>query len=123
MTGIIIVDHGSRQEESNQAFFKIVDRFARRGLYPIVEPAHMELSSPTIAEAFDRAVARGATEIIVHPYFLLPGKHWHEDIPRLCEAAAKKHPGIRWKVTAPLGESDLILDVVAERIDDCRKKD
>ena len=118
--GVILIDHGSRQEESNQAFFKIVERLARRGQYPIVEPAHMELSSPTLAEAFDRAVARGATELIVHPYFLLPGKHWHVDIPRLCEDASKKHPGVRWKVTPPLGESDLILDLVVERIEALR---
>jgi sirohydrochlorin ferrochelatase len=52
----------------------------------------------------------------VLPYFLLPGKHWHKDIPDLCAEAAARHAGICWRVTEPLGLSDKILEVVAERL-------
>ena len=38
---------------------------------PIVEPAHMELAEPSIATAFARCVERGATTVVVFPYFLL----------------------------------------------------
>ncbi len=114
--GVILVDHGSRRPESNQAFLEIVSAFAARSPYPIVEAAHMECAPPTIGEAFDSAVARGAEEIVVHPYFLLPGKHWALDIPALVAQAAKNHPGKTWKVTEPLGASEKIRDVILERI-------
>lgn len=119
--GVILVDHGSRRAESNDAFLEIVARFASHAPYPIVEAAHMECAPPTIADAFDRCVARGAEEIVVHPYFLLPGKHWAHDIPALVAEAAKKHPGKSWKVTEPLGASSKIEEVVFERIEAARK--
>ena len=78
LTGIILVDHGSRRGESNQLLEEVAAAFARRFAerYPIVEPAHMELAEPTIAAAYARCVERGAERIVVVPYFLGPGKHW-----------------------------------------------
>jgi len=120
LLAIIIVDHGSRRAEANDALAEIARRFAERSGHAIVEPAHMELASPTLDEAFERAVARGATEIVVHPYFLAPGRHWNEDIPALCARAAAGHPSVKWTVTEPLGISDKILDVIAERVESAR---
>ena len=51
--------------------------------YDIVEPAHMELAEPSIGTAYAKCAERGATRIIVCPFFLGPGKHWTADIPRL----------------------------------------
>jgi sirohydrochlorin ferrochelatase len=116
MTGVLIVDHGSREEAANALFVQIMQRFAATHPALLVEPAHMELAPPTIADAFNALVDRGAKYVIVHPYFLLPGRHWRQDIPTLCEEAAQPHPGVRWKVTEPLGMSDLILEVIAERL-------
>lgn len=116
MLGIILVDHGSRLPESNEAFLHLVQKFAERSAGKIVEPAHMEIASPTIEEAFDKAVARGADEIVVHPFFLLPGYHLNRSIPDLCRKAARKHPKISWRITKALGESELILKVVEEII-------
>ena len=71
--GVIIVDHGSRREESNEMLLEIVDAFRDTSPYAIVEPAHMELAEPTIANAYRKCVEQGATRIVIHPYFLLPG--------------------------------------------------
>ena len=89
-TGVIIVDHGSRLAESNQMLERLAKMFGERfaDRYQIVEPAHMELAEPSIATAFARCVERGATTVVVFPYFLLPGRHWNDDIPRLAAAAA-----------------------------------
>src|SRR5256885_3572444 len=92
--GVVLVDHGSRREESNAMLLDVVRDFAQATAISIVEPAHMELAEPSIATAFARCVVRGATTVVVFPYFLLPGRHWNEDIPRLAAAAAKGHPGI-----------------------------
>ena len=116
MLGIVIVDHGSRRAEANEAFLAVVERFSERSDHTIVEPAHMDLASPTLADAFERAIARGATRIVVHPYFLFAGRHSTEDIPRMCAEAAASHLGLDWRMTEPLGLSDRILDAVTERI-------
>jgi sirohydrochlorin ferrochelatase len=119
--GIIIVDHGSRLEASNRMLEEVAELFARRFAqqYPIVEPAHMELAEPSIATAYARCVERGATRIVVCPFFLGPGKHWNQDIPRLTADAAANHPGTTHHVTRPLGIDDLILDLLNKRIGEC----
>jgi sirohydrochlorin ferrochelatase len=117
--GVILVDHGSRRDESNLMLLEVVRAFAAASGLPIVEPAHMELAEPTIATAFDRCVQRGAQTVVIFPYFLLPGRHWHEDIPRLSAEAAAAHPGIRYLVTAPLALHPLMSEVIGQRIAHC----
>lgn len=98
---------------------RFVAEFAGGSPYKIVEPAHMELAEPSIATAFGRCVERGAEHVVVCPYFLLPGKHWTEDIPALTEAAAADHPGVSYQVTAPIGLHPLMHGVIQSRIDHC----
>lgn len=116
---VMIVDHGSRRDESNRMLLAVADAFRRHGKWSIVEPAHMELAEPSIATAFGRCVRQGAGLVIVFPYFLAPGRHWHEDIPRLVADAASTHPDVRHLVTAPLGLHALLLQVMDERIASC----
>ena len=88
----------------------------------IVEPAHMEIAEPSIASAYAKCVQRGATRVIVCPFFLGPGKHWTADIPRLASEAAKCFPHTEYHVTMPLGIDDLILELLAKRVDFCIEK-
>ena len=124
-TAIVLVDHGSRRSESNEMLEEVARSFAQRfaGQYEIVEPAHMELAEPSIATAYARCVERGASRIVVCPFFLGPGKHWTQDIPRLTADASQQHPGTEYHVTAPLGIDDLILDLVNKRITACLEND
>lgn len=80
-----------------------------------VYPAHMELAEPSIRQAFEQAVSEGATAVVVHPYFLSPGRHSTTDIPRMVEEAAAAFPGVEHCVTAPLGVHPKIGEVVLER--------
>jgi len=118
-TGIVIVDHGSRRAKSNEMLEVFVERFTRETDYQIVEPAHMELAEPSIAAAFDKCVARGAQRVMICPYFLLPGKHWDQDIPELAREAASKHPGVPFVVTAPIGLHPMMKQVIESRLDHC----
>ncbi|XP_047962662.1 sirohydrochlorin ferrochelatase, chloroplastic isoform X2 [Salvia hispanica] len=117
--GIIIVDHGSRRKESNLMLNEFVIMFRDNTKYPIVEPAHMELAEPSIKDAFDSCVQQGARRVIVSPFFLFPGRHWHQDIPSLTAEAAKDHPEVSYVITAPLGLHELLVDVVNDRITYC----
>ncbi|KAK4417795.1 Sirohydrochlorin ferrochelatase, chloroplastic [Sesamum alatum] len=117
--GVIIVDHGSRRKESNLMLNEFVVMFREKTKYPIVEPAHMELAEPSIKDAFSSCVQQGAERVIVSPFFLFPGRHWHQDIPSLTAEAAKDHPGVSYVITAPLGLHELLVDVVNDRIKYC----
>lgn len=97
----------------------VVELFASESGYSIVEPAHMELAEPSIATAFRRCVERGASQVVVHPFFLFPGRHWSQDIPRLTEYAAQAFPRIPFLVSAPLGVHPLITSLSRLRIEDC----
>jgi sirohydrochlorin ferrochelatase len=57
--------------------------------------------------------------VVVFPYFLLPGRHWDEDIPRLTAEAARAHPGVRYLVTAPIGVHALMAEIIADSIGYC----
>jgi sirohydrochlorin ferrochelatase len=116
-TAVILVDHGSTRAESNSLLEEVAAAY-REHVGGIVEPAHMELAEPTIGAAFARCVAQGAKRIVVVPYFLGPGKHWTEDIPRLAAGAAAHHPAIEFAVAAPLGLHPLMLEIIDARMTD-----
>ncbi len=116
---VILVDHGSRREESNAMLLRVVDAYRQHSEWQIVEPAHMEIAEPSIATAFRRCVECGAELVVVFPYFLSPGRHWDSDIPHLAAEAARDWPGVRHLVTAPLGLHALMLQVIDQRINDC----
>lgn len=121
MLGIIVIDHGSRRAEANARIEEIAAGVAARLPDAVVEFAHMELVEPTLAQAFERAVARGSDSIVIHPYFLAPGRHVVEDIPRLGKEAAAAHPGVRWRISEPTGRSPAIYDAVLECIETAAK--
>jgi sirohydrochlorin ferrochelatase len=118
-TGLILVDHGSKRAAANDMLLDVAAMFKRVSGENIVEPAHMELAEPSIEAAFDACVRQGATLVVVHPYFLSPGRHSTTDIPRLVAEAAAKHPGVRYHVTQPLGLDERIAQIIMQRIGHC----
>jgi len=113
---LILVDHGSVVKEANDMIIEVANMIRQNSKcdFDIVRYAHMELAEPTISEAFDACVAEGAEEIIVHPYFLAPGRHSTKDIPRMVEDAAKKYTHVSYRITEPLGLHQKIIDVILE---------
>lgn len=117
LPALIIVDHGSRRRESNEMLVEIAHLFHARyaSQYSFVEPAHMELCEPSIETAYANCVKRGATRIVVVPYFLSFGKHWTRDIPSLLSQAATPFPGTAYQLVEPLGIDELMLDLLQKR--------
>lgn len=117
---LIIVDHGSRRDAANRMLERVAEMVQARTA-DRVYAAHMELAEPTIAQAFDRAVADGAEFVFVFPYFLSPGRHSREDIPRLCAQAAAGHPGVQWHCSGPIGLDAIMADLILHRITECQQ--
>lgn len=112
---IVVVDHGSRSSAANAMLEDIANMIRPRSAGVPVYCAHMELSKPSIEDAFQQAVQNGATHVVVVPFFLAPGKHVLTDIPRLVGEAADKHGDITFDIRQPIGTHPAIADVVIER--------
>ena len=113
---IVLLDHGSRRREANEQLEELARRAAARRPDAQIRIAHLEVTEPRLAQAIDECVAAGATEVIVHPFFLAPGRHTTEDIPRQAAAARERHPQVTIATTPPLGLSDAMVEIVLERI-------
>jgi sirohydrochlorin ferrochelatase len=116
MKAILIIDHGSVRAEANnmlECVANLVQAMAGSGV--IVRFAHMELAEPLIPEGFARCVSAGATEVVVFPYMLSPGKHSTRDIPRMVAEAAAAHPRVAYTVTAAFGVHDKLAEVILDR--------
>ena len=100
--GILLIDHGSRKEASNDLLHHIASLYQNSSRCPphfIVKAAHMEIASPSIEDALRQFLlpqqnngdehVQSVKQIICHPYFLSPGRHVTEDIPQLVEEAKR----------------------------------
>jgi sirohydrochlorin ferrochelatase len=112
---LLLVDHGSRHPPANAVLAEVASLVKQMTGLERVYYAHMDLAEPTVAQGFTQAVRDGATAVVVHPYFLSPGRHSQRDIPRLVEEAAREFPGVEFCVTAPLGVHPKIVEVILER--------
>ena len=115
---IILVDHGSRRREAHEHIEAVASVVRERRPAWVVRVAHLELAEPFVPEVIDACVAEGARQIVLHPFFLLPGRHTREDLPRLAAEARSKHPGVRILVTEALGLHPKLVDIVLDRVDE-----
>lgn len=111
-TALLIVDHGSRKSDAHEHLAWVAEQVKLRRPGLPVYVAHMELASPSIAQALAACAADGVEDLLVHPFFLVPGLHAAEDVPRLVTAAALAHPRLRVRVTEATGSVAGIADLI-----------
>jgi sirohydrochlorin ferrochelatase len=75
----------------------------------------MELAEPDIARGFADCVNGGATDVIVFPYMLSPGRHSTADIPRLVATAAQAFPQVTFSVTPAFGVHEKLAELILDR--------
>lgn len=121
MNALLLIAHGSRRAESNDDVRQLAARIEQldNDRFDLVVPSFLELAEPDIAAGIDRCVAAGATEITVLPYFLSPGRHVVEDIPRELEQARARHPAVRIDQRDHIGAAErmaaMMLDAAGGR--------
>ena len=113
---LLLIDHGSTRDDANDLLPKVARMVRDMSDFEIVCYAHMELAEPTIQQGFDTCVAAGATEVIVHPYFLGPGRHSVSDIPRMVAEAAAKYAEVSYRLTEPLGLDPKMGELILKRV-------
>jgi sirohydrochlorin ferrochelatase len=115
---ILLMGHGSRIPEANSALNAIAEMVRVQTGCEIVEVSFREQHAPNIQEGIDRCVERGATRILLYPYFLFPGAHVLEDLPAEMAQAARRYPDLQMILGEPLGVHPKLGEIVCERIGD-----
>lgn len=115
MKGILVIGHGSRSQEADEVFFKIVDMLKSK-TGSLVEGCYMEISRPGIPETIEKMYKEGIKDFTVLPYFLFPGIHIKEDIPEILKEVEGKYEDIKISMANPIGYNELIVDILLERV-------
>jgi len=115
-TAVLLIAHGSRQQSANDDLQDLVTRLAHSGSHPIVEGCFLELAPPDIPSGARKCVSRGATRVLLVPYFLSAGVHLERDLTRAREELSRSHPHVEFRLGAPLGPHPLLDQLVLMRI-------
>ncbi len=115
-TAVLLVGHGSRAQNANDALFRVVEHFQKAWPHRILKAAFLEISYPSIPEGIDLCVAGGSERIIVIPYFLFRGNHVAVDLPVFIEEGRRKYPDIDVILGPHLGFHPKMIEIVDERI-------
>jgi sirohydrochlorin ferrochelatase len=114
-TALLLIAHGSRQEEANADLLYVAAGLRARG-WLIVEAAFLELAAPSIAEGGARCVEQGAQRVVLVPYFLSAGVHVRRDLSAARAQLAERFPAVDFRLAEPLGQHPLLVEIVAERV-------
>lgn len=111
---VVVVAHGSRAPEANDAHRRLTAAVgARLGCRAFA--AFLEIGEPDVPTAIDEAAAT-ASELVVLPFFLLPGTHSRVDLPRHVEDARGRHPAADVTLLPHIGAADELVDLMARMI-------
>jgi sirohydrochlorin ferrochelatase len=115
-TAILLMAHGSRIPEANDAVREIAETVRKMTGFDIVEVSFREQHPPNIQQGIDACVTQGAERIILMPYFLYMGAHVQEDLPEEMEQARRRYPRVEFAMGRHLGVHRKLAEVVVERI-------
>jgi sirohydrochlorin ferrochelatase len=91
---VLLVGHGSRAAEANQAFYDMAKTLRVRRPGTIVEVSFCEQHPPDIQAGIAACVCQGARRVLLYPCFPFAGAHVLEGLPAEMEAARRRHPGL-----------------------------
>jgi sirohydrochlorin ferrochelatase len=115
-TAILLMAHGSRIPEANDAVHEIAAMVKELSGHSIVQVSFREQHLPNIQQGIDACVAQGAERVLLVPYFLFVGAHVREDLPEEMAEARKRHPGVEFAMASHLGVHRKLAEIVVERI-------
>jgi len=109
---IILFSHGSVLCGAGENLKALARQMQSRGDADIIEVGFLNYSSPTFSESFISCVEKGATEIIVAPYFLVAGKFVKVDLPPQIEAMRAKFPDMKVVVADAMRFHPTLADAI-----------
>ncbi|MCI0507775.1 MAG: CbiX/SirB N-terminal domain-containing protein [Gammaproteobacteria bacterium] len=114
MKSLLLIAHGSRRAQSNDEVRRLAERiFSQTNSgFDEVSAAFLELAEPSIPAGLEACIQRGATEVVVFPYFLAAGRHVVDDIPQAIAPVAAMHPQVKVHIASHLGMASDLPQVI-----------
>lgn len=114
---ILLVGHGSRRSEANDALVKLEELVGRKRPGTVITHGFLQFAKPDLPEALEKLDADGVEEVTIVPVFLYEGVHIHEDIPEILDEEADKRPHMRLILAPVLGIDERMAEIVWDRVD------
>ena len=113
---LIFIAHGSRDPEWRQTVESAVASARGEGGDDAVVLAYLDCAPPTLADAVQAAVARGARRIRIIPLFLAPQGHVLRDLAPNVEQLRAAHPEVDMELRPTMGEHPLFRQMLAQLV-------
>lgn len=114
--GILLIGHGSRDQQGTRQFFQLADRLAKSVSPLLVQPALLEFQNPTIGQAWETLVSRGVKHIHVAPLLLFAAGHARRDIPDVINQCRQSNPDVTVDQSLPLSRHRSIVDLIVRQV-------
>lgn len=113
-SALVLFAHGSRDTGWARPFELLRARLEQQLPGTPVALAFLEHMQPSLIEAIAALADRGVERISVLPLFMAQGSHLREELPRLVVRACEDNPGVLVRTSAAAGETDSVLQAIAE---------
>ena len=104
---LIIVAHGSRRASSNEEVMVLGEKVKslQDKHYTFVVTAFLEFATPSLEECMLSCSKKGASEIVILPYFLASGNHVTRDIPEVVQKVQASQPHVKVVLKEHIGSA------------------
>lgn len=118
MRALIIAAHGSRKNQSNLEVASLVQRVFKKAntSFETVEHAFLQMADPLLEKKIHELVQKGATKIVIFPFFIGSGSHILVDIPEIVKQAQLTYGHVEFKLTRHLGKIEAIEDIILQEV-------
>jgi sirohydrochlorin cobaltochelatase len=113
--GLLIVGHGSKNDDGVAEFGAFVDLVAKLASFDVAG-GFLELSAPPMTDAVAELYDRGHRRLVAVPLVLVGAGHAKGDVPAALARERDRRPGLTFGYGRPLGPHPSLLEVLDERI-------
>ena len=115
MTALLLVAHGTSDDEGVASLHSLADRVRGRSADGAVELAFIDHAAPSVSSAMLR-LASGSEPVVVVPLLLSAASHSKGDIPAAIQAARAASPDAALYYARPLGPHRLLISLLDRRL-------
>jgi sirohydrochlorin cobaltochelatase len=112
---LLIAAHGSRDGSGVEEFWAFASAWQRLRPDRLQAAGFLEFERPTISEAIDDLVSRGARRITVVPAMLMAAGHVKNDVPSEVQEGRLRHPGVAFHMARALDIHPALLELCQVR--------
>ena len=115
MNAVVLVGHGSLRQASGASMIRLAALLRKQGVAEVATAGFLNFSQPTVADAVRRCVRKGATHIVIQPYFLISGYYVKRALPQLIEKAKAAHPQCTFSIAGAFEYHPALVQMVLTR--------